>query len=291
MSHDEQLSFTDDDGEPGELLALDEEDGIGLGPVDELALFDPAAAVRRDVWHGLVHAIVSNRSLWDTVDVADVKGVMGEALAAVPDLPLHLQPLWDHMVAARTPIEAAKDTMVFFASRAERWRVVIVLPRELRDMHPTERKLRIARVEERGGTTGTFVGKAPVEIKLRRGRSRLRPPSLRVVAITKQIVRILALVVPMVVLAVLGVGVLTNLGHQREIEEALAAACDPVDVGHGAAACWLTEHGLEHLERSIGVAQATADRYEVEVVLVDARGAVVATASPQTTTIGFMLGI
>ena len=121
---------------------------------------DADTKTRVEVYHGLVHCIVTSPSLWSTVDVADVKEIMAGPLAAIPEQPLLLQPLWDYMRDRGAPRDAATETLVFFHSRAERFAIRIALPRQLEALTPNERATIVAALSSRGASTGTHVGTA-----------------------------------------------------------------------------------------------------------------------------------
>lgn len=152
----------DDEGDEGggEHLVL-EESPARVAPV---APIDKVALLRRDVYHGLVHCIVSNPKLWKTVDVEEVKQLMEAPLRSLPAGALALTPLWQYMLDKGTPRAAAAETLVFFHSRAERWGVAMELPVEIDSVEVGRRSAVVESMSARGVTTGTFVGRAPVPL-------------------------------------------------------------------------------------------------------------------------------
>ncbi len=120
--------------------------------------------LHKEVWNALVHCIVSNKGLWDTVDVADVKTRMGPAVAALPWKALTLMPLWQYFKEVGTPDDHARETVLFFASRGLRWGITIDLPPELEALSSAERAVYVDRMRSLGGSSGTFVGRAPVAL-------------------------------------------------------------------------------------------------------------------------------
>ncbi|MBI1946567.1 MAG: hypothetical protein HYS27_12775 [Deltaproteobacteria bacterium] len=127
--------------------------------------------LHREVWNALVHCIVSNRGLWDTVDVAEVKVRMAPAVAALPWKALNLSPLWKYFAEVGTPDQHARETLLFFSSRGGRWGIAIDLPPELEILTASERAVYVDRMRSLGGSSGTFVGRAPVAML------QLQPPA------------------------------------------------------------------------------------------------------------------
>jgi hypothetical protein len=253
-----------DEREAGELLALDDE------PTRE----DTDQRLRTEVWNGLVHCLVSNAALWETVDVAEVKTAMTGAFAALPRRPLALQPLWDLMIARNTPFEAAMDTALFFASRADRWGIEIKLPSEADYVSLAERKERVARLQSRGTSTGTYVGLPPSERpRARRARDddaqRAPTPLARALMRALRIAVVLCLGLGAVALAQ-GAG--DDDAHL--VEASLSGMCAPAKLSGRAVVCWLTPEALADLPRAQWLAARSGAQHGVEVVLVDTHGEV-----------------
>lgn len=118
--------------------------------------------LRKEVCAALVHCIVSNRGLWETVDISEAKRRMEPALASLPWRPLSLLPLWSYFLEVGTPEVHARETLLFFASRGVRWGIAVDLPAELNELSAEQRSAHVERMRSLGGSSGTFVGRAPV---------------------------------------------------------------------------------------------------------------------------------
>jgi hypothetical protein len=232
---DDELLFDDD------LLADDDGEGDALEILEETTLearfddaelaapasaFDKDALLRRDVWNGLVHCIVSNAKLWATVDVAEVKEVMTAPIAVLPQGPLLLEPLWRYMIAKNTPKKAAAETLLFFHSRAPRWNVQMVMPAAMDELHDDTRAAVADKLSARGVTTGTFVGAAPVSksarAKKNKQRAAARESSLHKIMSRLAIVASAAIIVAMAV----GTTIFEREDLSPRASAALGAVCE-----------------------------------------------------------------
>lgn len=171
LDDDDDDRLFDDDEPPAAAAGDDEdqeEDAVDFViDEDEGAVDDDE--LRRGVYHGLVHCIITNQALWATVDVALLPDVLSAPLSVIPGAPLSLQPLWDHMVLERgTARDDAAETLLLFQSRAHRWDIDVTLPAELEALPLDKRERAIERLRARGGGTGTHVGPAPTAPPRRR---------------------------------------------------------------------------------------------------------------------------
>lgn len=230
VEDDDELLFDDD------LLAEDDDNGDTLEIVDDLRLddapaaFDKDALLRRDVWNGLVHCIVSNAKLWGTVDVAEVKELMAGPIAILPQGPLLLEPLWRYMIAKGTPKKAAAETLLFLHSRAPRWNVQMMLPAAMEELHDDTRAAVVEKLGARGVTTGTHVGMAPLNpAAVKKATAAKKAKKKRLGAPTVDMRPNLRLLASIAVVAVVAVAFAAmKLSEPEDVSARASAALGPV---------------------------------------------------------------
>jgi hypothetical protein len=246
-------------------------------------------SIRIETYNGLVHCIVSNTDLWDTIDVAEVKEVVADALALVPDLPLTLEPLWQYMRAKGAPHDAAAATILLFHSRAERFHCEMVLPPELAVISEGDRTSAVEQFRSKGGTSGTFIGKAPTAhlhaptpqprpaaTRAPTPSARQKPPPARagdnaVARATTTLVRA-AFVCAAAAFAFVH---LHGSDKDGQVTDALGEMCTSVKLHGRAALCTVSVDALSDKPRAKERADVTGVALGVTVLFVNAAGEVV----------------
>ena len=223
-----------------------------------------SAAVHDEIWQEIVRSIEGNTELV-VVDVPGAKTQMDAAIAAAPDQPVRLEPLWDYMLARGAPEEAAADTLFTLYARAPRLHVEMTLPPDLAEVTVGERARRVARLL-RAAPAPKRAKPKTAEIVVP-AATRTRGRFARLFAAGRVVAMAAALVGAFVVLAP------DDTSH---VARALGPLCSDVVVHGRAALCTATPAALANRPHAHERAQMTGVALGLQVLFVDQVGAVLA---------------